>query len=172
MKFILLLATTLIPSLLLAQAPVLPVKDGKVVYEHIDSSATASKEQLYYKARLWIAEQFIDYRSAIKFDDPAQGEIVGRYTFYFDYGSILTQNTRCGFTIKVSCRDNKYRIQVYDITHTSTSIDNRRDLPMEYYIKPEDTRNKNLIRMIDTSIQAFIKNLNTAMREGKAEDNF
>lgn len=170
MKFILFLTTILIPSLLLAQAPDLPVRNGNIHYEYIDSSITASKEQLYYKARLWIAEKFIDPRSSIKIDDPAKGEVVGRCNFYFDYGVIFTVDTRCGFTIKVNCRDNKYRIQVYDITYDL--LDERKNLPMEFYLKPDYVSNKNMVRGIDTSIQEYIKSLSAEMRKKKAEDDF
>lgn len=64
-----LLFTLIVPCITFAQ---MPMKDGNVVYEKIDS-VHASKQDIYTMARLWIVNAFHDAKSVIELDDKENG---------------------------------------------------------------------------------------------------
>jgi hypothetical protein len=93
----------------------LPTKDGHVFYESIDT-LTLTKDQLYTKAKLWIANTFKDSKSVIEIDDKENGQIVGKGNFVVNYTYALTPSTcRFNFTVRIDLKDNKYRLQLYNI---------------------------------------------------------
>jgi hypothetical protein len=94
----------------------LPLKDGKVFYEQVDS-ATATKEQLYQRAKLWFANAFKDSRSVIQLDDKDDGQIVGKGNFDVPYKYGVNTVAQCNFTLKIDVKEAKYRIQVYNINY-------------------------------------------------------
>lgn len=101
----------------------LPVKDGKVVYELIDSSLLMTKNVIFDNAKLAVVELFVDANSVIQIDDKAKGEIVGKGRTKFTYRMLMTEipNT-ANYTITISSRENKVRIKIYDIVvYTGTA---------------------------------------------------
>lgn len=101
----------LIPSLLKAQ---LPVKDGKVFYETIDTTSL-NKEELYNVSKLWLANTFRDSKSVIEIDNKELGSIVGKGNFEIGASWMLTYTVlQCRFNIKIDIKDLKYRIQLYN----------------------------------------------------------
>nr|WP_294993147.1 DUF4468 domain-containing protein [uncultured Sediminibacterium sp.] len=101
----------------------LPTKDGKVVYELIDSSLALSKNVIFDNAKLAVVESFVDANSVIQIDDKVNGEIVGKGRTKFTYRMLMTEilNT-ANYTIAISSRENKVRIKIYDIVvYTGTS---------------------------------------------------
>lgn len=91
----------------------LPSKDGRVIYEYIDSSVNASALELFSRAKLWFANSFKDSKSVIQLDDKENHSIVGKGNFQFVH---TLENYVVKFTVKFDSKDNKYRIQFYDIT--------------------------------------------------------
>src|ERR1700710_520458 len=94
----------------------LPYKDGKVIYQQIDTINGATKTQLYDKAKLWVANAFKSANAVIQIDDKENGQIVGKGNFRIDF-KVFTSKwfTTCFFTVKIDTRDNKARATVYDI---------------------------------------------------------
>jgi hypothetical protein len=115
-------ALMLLPMFAHAQ---LPVKDGKVFYEVVDT-CSLTKEQLYNKTKLWLANTFNDSKSVIEVDDKENGEIVGKGNFDFTCKySLVNVNSTCFFTIKIDVKDNKYRLQLYNVYTTTGYADNK-----------------------------------------------
>lgn len=86
------------------------MKDGKIVYEFIDTVPNASKEVLYGRIAGWFAETFNDSKEVIMADDKATGLIIGKGIFTIRSGGILsTANWLCSFTVTVNYKDNKIR---------------------------------------------------------------
>jgi len=99
-----------------ANAPSFPMKDGAVFYEFVDSSLKKEKIDVYKAAKIWFADIFKNSKSVLQVDDKELGELVGKGTFKYSfiYGGVELDYW-CQFTAKISCRKNKYRIQIYDI---------------------------------------------------------
>jgi len=112
MKLILVILLVFITTSLFAQGE-LPTQNGRVVYELIDSSITATAADLYTKAKLWFANSFNDSKSVIQIDDAENNSILGKGNFQFTQ-ALETYVVK--FTVKVDTKDNKYRAQFYDIT--------------------------------------------------------
>ena len=94
----------------------LPARNGAVFYEAVDSNFKKDQINVYRSAKMWLADYFKDSKSVLQVDDQNLGELVGKGTFRFSvtYSGQEIPNW-CRFTVKISCRNNKYRIQVYDI---------------------------------------------------------
>jgi hypothetical protein len=91
----------------------LPMKEGKVFYETIDS-VNMSKEQLYKKAKVWLVNTFNDSKAVIEIDD--SDKIVGKGNFIVNYTYALTPSKcKFNFTVNLDFKDNKYRMQIYNI---------------------------------------------------------
>lgn len=106
----------------------LPTKDGKVYYELIDSSVGESSQLLYNKSKMWFAETFNDSKEVIQLDDKENNTIIGKGLFKFDQGFA---SYNCRFTVKIMCKDGKYRAQFYDTyleAGTSRSVQSVEDL--------------------------------------------
>jgi hypothetical protein len=142
----------------------LPVKEGKVFYEVIDSSIQGTKQELQVKAKMWMANAFKDAKEVVQMDDKEAGEVLGKGNFNIGYF-----NMHCRFTIKISTRDNKYRCQIYDMSIVSPN--GQASKPMEYYAEhPKGMGSKKTIESTDEGIHIILHNLQDAMK--KSNDNF
>jgi hypothetical protein len=128
----------------------LPAKDGIVLYEIIDSSITASKSQLYDRAKIWFTNAFKDSKEVIQLDDKESGTIIGKGLFRFKPG--LTPYI-CNFSARIDCKDNRYRFQVYNILiESATTI--RAEYTAEFYNnkkgfkKNKEKINEGIVEMI------------------------
>lgn len=90
----------------------LPSKDGKVIYEIVDSSVAGSADELYSRAKVWMANAFRDAQEVIQLDDKEAHTLMGKGPLQF----IQTMATySVYFTVKIGTKDNKYRLQFYNI---------------------------------------------------------
>lgn len=113
--------TTLLLIACISLAQDIPMKDGKVVYEVIDSSQLRRIE-IHQRAGMWFANTFRSSKDVIQYSDTSEmigkGYLVASVTHW---GMGFSMDTKV--TIKVSCRDGKYRIQVYDIAYRPAGQD-------------------------------------------------
>ena len=153
----------------LANAPKLPMKGASVFYEFVDSSFKKEKLDVYKAAKIWFADAFKNSKSVLQVDDKDLGELLGKGTFKytFTYGG----NDRtywCQFTAKISCRKNKYRLQIYDI---GTRQEDDPDYTIiEDLVGSTDPLNQEILRRIDARITAIIKESRNAIAQ--QSDNF
>lgn len=92
----------------------MPTKEDKVLYEIIDSSITSSGTDLHNRSKIWFANAFRNSKEVIRVDDKENGVLIGKGNFSFEQ-SLVPFIVR--FSIKVNSKDNKYRIQFYEITY-------------------------------------------------------
>jgi len=114
MKYLLLLLLT-IPFASFSQA--LPMEDGKVVYEQIDSVA-GSQTELYTKAKAWIINSFNGKKQKFQVDNENSGQMTSSGDTHFDF--LVGHNGYpvvgvCYFYIQVTCKENKTHIMFYNI---------------------------------------------------------
>lgn len=118
MKFILFLITLFLCSPIFAQKSEqkieLPSKDGKVLFtEVVTTKDSLKKAKIYLAAKEWISRSFKDSKSVIDYEDKEEGKIIckGSFEGVRKGSNKFTSKFTMDFTIK----DNKYRIQMYNI---------------------------------------------------------
>lgn len=148
------------------QEIVLPQVDGKIFFEFADS-VDKSQVELYTNAKLWIVNMFRDSKEVIQLDDKETGEILGKGLFRFNYKYLATIYCVCRFTIKVSLREKKYRIQIYDLV--AELGDNRTPYSMEtVYANSNKIYNKRIIENVDQRVKEILEEGKTKIpSEGK-----
>jgi len=114
MKYFIILIL-IIPGACFSQS--LPMQDGKVVYEQIDS-VTRSQTDLYSKAKAWIVNSFDSKKQKFQTDNNESGELMSSGHTRIDF--LVGQNGypvtgMCYFNIQVICKENKTRIKFYNI---------------------------------------------------------
>lgn len=140
----------------------LPVKDGKVTYEVIDS-VQGTKNEIYGRAKLWLATAFKDAKEVIQADDKDAGEIVGKGSFRFSYSYFGTVECLARFTLKISARDQKYRAIITDILveqgkmRVQTPIEEQNDKPTKSY-------NKKILENVEKNVTSLLEDLQKKMR--------
>jgi hypothetical protein len=93
----------------------LPAVDGTINFNEVHSVEGQSQDELYSKAKLWFADAFRSSQNVIQLDDRENGIILGKGAF--------TTNERASrltwrFTVKVQLRDERYKVEFYDIGYT------------------------------------------------------
>lgn len=150
----------------------LPYKDGKVLYQQIDSINGETKTQLYDKAKLWVVNNFKSANAVIQIDDKENGQIVGK-GFENIYGKTLgvTYVVSCYFTVKIDCRDNKVRVSVYDIyfMQNSGSFSGNNIESMQGYKGIGANTRKKTVVSADTEIKTTLSDLRKALQNDVAD---
>lgn len=157
-----------IPALSIAQQQI-PLKEGKAFYELIDSMPNVTKADLYNKSKVWFVNTFNSAKSVIQMDDKDAGVIMGKGLTGFDAGNIMTGPIKqyINYTINIKLKDNKYRMQIYDIYVSDGMATAYTTEQLLKYPK----MNKKKIERIDNNVQDLIAGFKAAISK-KSEDNF
>jgi hypothetical protein len=167
MKVVFLLLGVVISAECYAQ---LPVKDGSVFYEQIDSAPGLSKDEIFKRSKLWVVDAFVDAKEVIQIDNKEDGEIVGKGNLDCTY-TIMGTGIPCRvyFTIKLNSKDGKHRVQIYDFSgHRYTS-----NKPLDFdklLNKSNAAENKRIIEQIDKQIRAALAKLQSDLTSKKKDD--
>lgn len=99
----------------------IPVKDGAVVYERIVEAPNKSKADLYKNAKQWFVDYFKSSKDVIQNEDKEDGKIVGKGILPIPFKGAMGMNVVYDdkLTIQVDCKDNKYRLRIYEQTLSS-----------------------------------------------------
>ncbi|WP_184543097.1 DUF4468 domain-containing protein [Mucilaginibacter sp. FT3.2] len=101
-----------------------PFVNNTVAYERVFDVPNAPKNLLYSNAGLWLAEThpYVE-NTQLQLNDPVLSRVVGRVksstrvatdkVLWQTYYDTITYN----FTLQVDCKDNKYRIRIYNIQY-------------------------------------------------------
>jgi hypothetical protein len=145
-----------------ANKPWLPLRDGKIFYETIDSSYRKSKIETYKSAKIWFADIFKDSKSVLQIDDKDLGELLGKGTFQYPVSSqgVVVQFW-CEFTAKLSCRENRFRLQIYDIRTKGKAADNF--YPADFMAFSKESVPQIAAREIDRKINEIIASAKVAI---------
>ncbi|WP_025124413.1 DUF4468 domain-containing protein [Myroides odoratimimus] len=118
----------------------IPNKEGKVFYEYIHETGK-DKLDMYLKARKWFVDTFVDANSVIQLEDKEAGMLTGKGYYRYDFiNGINVSEMKIYFTVNITIKDNKYRIQIYDIhgSNNNTSMfsymDNTQKKAVKYNI--------------------------------------
>lgn len=94
----------------------LPFKNDQIVYERVITlDSTFPKDKLYKSAKMAVINSFRDSKSVIQLDDKDNGKIIckGIATGHYKY-AMVSYNIRWHFTMDITVKEGKYRIQIYD----------------------------------------------------------
>jgi hypothetical protein len=99
----------------------IPFANNTVVYERVVEVPNAPKNMLFGNAGLWLAETrpyIAD--TQLQLEDPVLSRVVGRVNYSITESSKFFLSTFydtyiCNFTLQIDCKDNKYRIRIYNI---------------------------------------------------------
>lgn len=147
----------------------LPLKDGNVVYEVVDT-VRGTKSELYIKAKTWMIHAFKDAKEVIQSDDKETGEIIGKGSFRYSYTYFMTLIPGVArFTITLSLRDGKYRAIIRDFNMTQGTRDMAFSLE-DINQKPDKNPNKKIIEAVDTHVKLLIESFRQEMNAQKKDD--
>ncbi len=111
-----------------------PFINNTVVYERVFDAPSNTQNLLYSNAALWLAETHpYVLNTQLTLQDPAISRVVGRANSYIGGTYKVLWQTEYytynfSFTIQIDCKDNKYRIRIYNIEDV---IDNTVHTPID-----------------------------------------
>lgn len=142
----------------------LPEKDGKVIYEEVDSMPGIEKDELYSRSKIWLVNTFKSAKDVVQLDDKQSGQLIGKGNFQYEYVVLLTSGTWiCSFTLQIDCRGNKARIKIYDISSRSAG-----EATAEYFNKHNAQKH---IKPINENIVALLADFKASLKK-PSSDNF
>lgn len=156
----------MLPLIALSQDQMLPEKDGKVIYEEVDSIPGVIKDELYNRSKIWVVRTFKSANAVLQLEDKDNGQLIGKGNFQYE-NSVFTASATwtCDFTIQIDCRENKVRIKCYDI-----SAHSKGDATAEHFNKYKN-HSQHHIKAINQNIIALMADYKTALTK-PASDNF
>lgn len=111
----------------------IPFVDGKIVYEGIVSAPDKTKNDLYQNAQQWFVDYFKSSKDVIQNEDKENGLILGKGLLDFKarigLGMSMVQHDKV--TIKIICKDGKFKYTVYDLTLYPPEYNERYAAPFE-----------------------------------------
>lgn len=161
-----------------SQTP-LPVNEqtGEIVYQKIQIIDDVSSEELFSRAKYWVAKNYVSANDVIQLDDPKNGILVVK-------GNIPTDefDGRINHTLEIACKNGKYKVEYRNMilrwfvnSNPSMSTDARWEeytiencYPAMEKVEGFKAHKKFVIRAtnkMDQSIKASLKSLDEAMRK-------
>jgi hypothetical protein len=148
----------------------IPIVDDEIFYEVVKNVEGQSKNDLYKKAKLAFVELFKDSKSVIQLDDREGGEIIGKGISYFYFKNLMmdVRNTM-EFTMSITVKDNKYRIQIYDISTSSGTQEYSFDILNfpKYY---GDNMKAKIVSSFIQNVDSLFLQINMLMTKKKSSD--
>jgi len=98
----------------------LPLNDkGEVEYSEVVNVDSVSADELYNRAKLFIADMFVSARSVIQHDDAANKQILDKGNISADYSWNPLSNcpAHVDFTFTIFFKDNKYKYSLKPQNH-------------------------------------------------------
>ena len=95
-------------------------KDSLLTYSAVVMVDSATKTQLFERARLWFADYFVSSKAVLEIIDKENGELVGRPILTCNYefkilGTKKNYPLDVNVMIRVKVKDGKYKYEVYDL---------------------------------------------------------
>lgn len=150
---------------------------GEIVYQEIQIVDDVSSEELFARAKYWVAQNYVSANDVIQLDDPKNGILVVK-------GTIPTEefDGRVNHTLEIACKNGKYKVEYKNLTlrwfvnsNPSMSISARWEeyaiencYPAMEKVGGFKAHKKFVIRAtnkMDQSIKASLKSLDEAMRK-------
>lgn len=101
----------------------IPMVNQKIRFSRVFNCDSISAEQLYANAKIAIADMFVSAQSVIQLDDSDNKTIIvkGKAHWVRNSEALFTQGFDVAFTLKIECRDNRYRASMYDFSSKNST---------------------------------------------------
>ncbi len=98
---------------------VFPTLDGKTTYEDVVSvDSFANKTELYNRAMIWMAKNYVSANDVIQVSDKEEGRIIGKGTIRIDMSGLVERIVYVDHTISIYTKDGKYKYIITDLSAT------------------------------------------------------
>ncbi len=101
-------------------------QDNKpLIFEQVIQVDGVEKNILYDRIKKWIAISYVDANTVIKLDDKEIGELVVKGSIKYSRDKFINACATgyIDYTLQISVKDNKYKYQISQISHISTSTE-------------------------------------------------
>lgn len=102
--------------------------------EVVQVDTTATKKELYNRARAWFADNFKDEGEVMTIQDVENGEISGNGNFRYDtrkiYFGVFCVVGMINFKVNIYVKDGRYKYIIHDLVHEGSYFDGSR--PINY----------------------------------------
>jgi hypothetical protein len=157
----------------------LPVDEqtGQIIYRKIQNVEGVGSDELFARAKYWVANNYVSANDVIQLDDPKNGILVVK-------GNIPTEefDGRVNHTLEIGCKNGKYKVEYKNLTlrwfvnsNPSITVTARWEeyaiedcYPAMDKVEGFKAHKKFVIRAtnkMDQSIKASLKSLDEAMRK-------
>lgn len=139
----------------------------------VDSSKE-NKDELYLKAKSWLAKTFVSANSVIQLDDKEAGKIIGKGAMLYDDGSDYYKvHHTVRYTLTVNVKNNKYRLVLSDFINEGYAnndkingygllLDDEKFLSLPY--------SKGVIEKVNINMKLLTESFKNAMKQLNAND--
>ena len=94
--------------------------NGLIVFTEVVKADSASKAELYSKAREWFALNFKSADAVLEMDDKESGKLIGKAWQNINTPLLVrTTLTKIFYTIKIQLKDNRYKYTITNIYYKS-----------------------------------------------------
>lgn len=157
----------LLTALHVRSQDIVQTKDAVVFYELRDSTA-GTKDQLYSKAKAWVAKVAASAKEVIQMDDPHAGTLVGKGYFNVRTTGLGAANWPCYCTMTIDCRDQKFRIQLSNFYYMGGEYKHSIDQVYDNYSKGKSkAANGNMLKAVDKGASDLMSAFASAMKSVK-----
>lgn len=125
--------------------PELPYDDNnRVNYTEVVPISDVNKEQLYFRAKAWFSNVFKDSKEVIQMDSKEAGTIIGKgnQNIYLQILGMPSE-VRCHFTVKIFCKDARYKYEITNISFSGWSEGQRWEKEVEVMCSDKSVYKKN-----------------------------
>lgn len=157
----------------------LPYVDGKLTYTTIINEKELNKSDLYKNAKQWFVDTFESSSHVIQSEDKEEGVIVGKGIIPIYHGKgMYRQSVSTSMTIKIECKDGRYRYKIYDIlvkptfgdVFPSTIVDGLLGKELNEHSTFNKRASREVLESLNFETNMLVFSIQRAM--GKKTDNF
>ena len=92
-----------------------PMKDGRAIFSQVDSVVAGTKDEIYDKAKKWIARSFKTTPHQITLDDKQSGQITVAGSGSISTELLASPIEKVEFTLNIIAGNGMFSSEVYDI---------------------------------------------------------
>jgi len=92
------------------------IKDGKIHYEEVVPVDNTSADELFFRAKLLVADRYVSSSDVTKLEDKENGLIIVKALFIIAHNQFVN-NGRISYTLKLETKDNRYKYTITDLRY-------------------------------------------------------
>ena len=100
----------------IAPEQIYSIKDGRIHYEEVVKIDNTNADELFFRAKLLIADSYVSSPDVTKLEDKENGLIIIKALFLVAHNQFVN-NARVSYTLKIETKDNKYKYTITDLRY-------------------------------------------------------